>query len=311
MGSERGVALVTVLVVVAVLSGILADLALSNRLWQQRVASGLAEAQARQAVRAAQPWIGAILYGDDPAFDARTDDWARTIPPLPMKWGEVTGSISDLQGRFNVNGLVGDDGKPDTAAVERFRRLLRVLQLDPNLADAVVDWLDADQLPRGALGAEDSFYMGRDPAYAAANRPLHTAEELRLVRGIGGEVWRQLEPHVTALPEATGININTATPEVLAAAIPSLGRPVQALSRARTWASRTNSQPFTELAAFRQALGGEEGGEGPELNGVSVASDFFRAIIEARFDQVRYRLGTVYQRGEQGVTLVRQQREWL
>lgn len=310
MGSERGVALVTVLVVVAVLSGILAELTLSNRLWQRRVESGQALAQARQAARAAQPWIGAILYGDDPAYDARTDQWARTIPPLPMKWGEVTGTITDLQGRFNVNTLVGEDGKPATAAVERFRRLLRVLQLDPNLADAVVDWLDTDQLPRGALGAEDSFYMGRDPAYATANRPLHTAAELRLVRGIDGEVWRKLEPHVTALPEATGINVNTATAEVLAAAVPALGPPVQALGKAQTWASRTNGEPFTELAAFKKALADGEG-QGPELSGVSVASDFFRAVIEARFDQVRYRLGTVYQRGEQGVTLVRQQREWL
>lgn len=310
MGSERGVALVTVLVVVAVLSGIVAELALSNRLWMRRVESGMALAQAREAARAAQPWIGAILQADDPAYDARTDDWARTVPPLPVEWGEVTGTIRDLQGRFNLNGLVTQEGEADGGQVERFRRLLRILELNPRLADAVVDWLDEDRLPRGGLGAEDSYYMGQDPAYAAANRSLYQSEELRLVRGITGEVWRTLEPHVTALPQPTGVNINTATPEVLAAMVPALGSPRQALARAKTWASRTDREPFTELDAARQALLDEESGEGG-LEGLSVGSDFFGASIEARFDQVRYRLFTVYQRTQQGVTIVRHKREWL
>ena len=310
MARDRGVALVTVLVVVAVLSGILADLALSNRLWMQRVASGTALAQAQEAARAAQPWVGAILQADDAAFDARTEQWARPIPPLPVAWGEVTGSVEDLQGRFNLNTLVTSEGKPDEGRLARFRRLLRILELNPRLADAVVDWLDKDRLPRGGLGAEASYYMGQDPAYAPANRAMREAGELRLVRGVTGEVWRALAPHVTALPEATDVNINTATPAVLAAMVPALGPPRRALGRAQEWTERTNTQPFQAMDAARQALRDEAGGDG-ELAGLTVASDFFGALIEARFDQVRYRLFTVYQRSDQGVTIVRHRREWL
>jgi general secretion pathway protein K len=312
MARERGVALVTVLVVVAVLSGILADLVLSNRLWMRRVESGMALSQAREAVRGAQPWVGAILLADDAEYDARTDPWARTIPPLPVKWGQVSGSVRDLQGRFNLNALVNDKGKPASGRVERFRRLLRILELEPRLADAVVDWLDANRLPQGGVGAEDSYYMGLDPAYAPANRPMHEAAELRLVRGVTGEVWRTLEPHVTALPEATGVNVNTATPAVLAAMMPqqAWGSPRRALARAQTWAERTDSEPFTDLDQAEEALLEDTDGDGG-FSGLTVSSDFFGALLEARFDQVRYRLFTVYHRTGKGIEIIRHRREWL
>ena len=55
---ERGVALVTVLLVVAVLTAIVSRLTLSNEIWIRQVQGGAAMAQARQVARAAEEWVG-------------------------------------------------------------------------------------------------------------------------------------------------------------------------------------------------------------------------------------------------------------
>ena len=59
--------------------------------------------------------------------------------------------------------------------------------------------------------------MLAEPPYRAANRILVNISELRLVQGFTPEVIAVLEPHVTALPEETIININTASAAVLRA----------------------------------------------------------------------------------------------
>ncbi|HKJ71062.1 MAG TPA: type II secretion system minor pseudopilin GspK [Gammaproteobacteria bacterium] len=300
-------ALITVLLVVAVLTAIIGRLTLANQVWVRQVEGGAAAAQADQAGRAVQQWVALILARDDNAFDGHTDIWARPLPPLPVGWGELSGRIEDLQGRFNLNSLVTAKGEADPDAVLRFRRLLRILDLNPGIADAVVDWIDPDSRPRGSWGAEDSFYAGRSEPYLAANRPLGTAAELRLVRGIDADVWRKLRPQVTALPQATGINVNTATPEVLAAAVTQWGPPLTALQQGKRWARETDGRPFREVGAFLQEAAGAE--EGKAVPGLTVTSEYFMAHAQLKFASVERRITTLYHRGQGPVRIVRQRRE--
>ena len=304
---ERGVALITVLLVVAVLTGIVSRLTLSSEIWIRQVQGGAAMSQARQVARAAEQWVGLILMEDTNDHDGRQDIWARPLPPLPVAWGEVDGRIEDMQGRFNLNNLVTAKGQVDSASLERFRRLLRILELDPGIAEATVDWIDPDSLPTGAGGAEDSFYRTRQPPYFAANRRLDVAEELRLVRGVDGNAWQALKPHVAALPEATGVNLNTATPAVLAAAVPAWGPPYQALNRGERWSKETDREPF----ASREAFIGEAFDEAPEdpVGGITVKSQFFEAHLNASFGRVEHRLATLYFRGQDQAEIVRHRRE--
>ncbi|HUY32908.1 MAG TPA: hypothetical protein VMV69_09015 [Pirellulales bacterium] len=51
------------------------------------------------------------------------------------------------------------------------------------IADAILDWLDADDDQR-PYGAERSYYVGQSPAYAPKNGPFASVEELLLVRGV-------------------------------------------------------------------------------------------------------------------------------
>lgn len=304
---ERGVALITVLLAIAVLTAIVSRLSLSNQVWIRQVEGGTAQAQAGQAARAVEYWVAGILGRDDNEFDGHTDPWARPLPPMPVGWGEVSGRVEDLQGRFNLHNLVTAEGETNPPAVARFRRLLQALELPPGIADAAADWADADSRPTGGWGAEDGFYGGRNPPYLAANRPFGDAAELRLVRRVTADVWQKLRPHVVALPGPTGVNLNTATAPVLAAYIEQWGPPRVAMNQAEQWVKRTDRQPFADKASFAsEALGGKDASVPPEL---TVTTEYFMAHTRFRFGDVDYGLATLYHRGGGEVTIVRHRRE--
>ncbi|MFP4560580.1 MAG: type II secretion system minor pseudopilin GspK [Thiohalorhabdus sp.] len=305
---ERGVALVTILLIVTVLTAVVARLSLSNEVWVRQVQGDGALAQADQVSRAAQHWVGMLLERDTNELDGHTDLWARPIPPIPVDWGELNGRVQDLQGRFNLNNLVTAEGEVDPAALEQFRRLLRILELDPGIADAAVDWIDPDQTPYGGGGAEDGMYQGLQPPYLAANRPFGEAEEIRLLRGVDGEAWRALEPHITALPEATGVNVNTASPEVLAAVVEAWGSPRTALGEGQRWAGKTSEEPFADPDTFAaQAIGDAPGGETPP--NLTVQTNYFLVRTEARFGSVSRSLATVYRRSGGEARIIRHSTE--
>ncbi len=217
--AQRGVALVTALLVVSLAT--VAAVAMATRLQvdMRRTANLLHGEQAYAYAIAAESWACVILRRDagESEHDALAEDWATALPPIAVEGGFVNGHIYDLQGRFNVNSLVGTDGKPDERQLAYFQRLLTVLGLEPALAPALLDWIDADINAISPDGAEDDSYLLAQPPYRAANRPLASISELRLVQGYTAEVMAVLAPHVTALPGPTAINVNTATPVMLQA----------------------------------------------------------------------------------------------
>src|SRR5690606_9440832 len=108
-------------------------------------------------------------------------------------------------------------------AVLQFRRLLQLLELDERLVNALLDWLDPDINARFPEGAEDDHYLRLEPPYRAANAPLTHVSELRLVAGYEAEVVARLRPYVTALPQATALNVNTAPALLLATLVEGMG----------------------------------------------------------------------------------------
>ncbi len=221
---QRGVALITALLVVAL--AVTAATAMATRLHVdvRRTGNLLHGEQAYAYALSAESWAYIILREDarNSKHAALDEAWATALPPISVEGGLVTGRVTDLQGRFNVNNLVDASGAPNTDEVEYFKRLLTVLDLDPGLSAALLDWIDENIIATFPGGAEDEIYLLLDPPYRAANRPLVSISELLLVQGFTDEVVAALAPHVVALPKATEINVNTATPEVLLALDPKL-----------------------------------------------------------------------------------------
>lgn len=85
--------------------------------------------------------------------------------------------------------------------------------LGDSLADAVLDWRDADDMAR-PLGAERDWYRDRG-RLAPRNAPLAAVAELRLVRGFDSALVRRLEPLLTTSGDDQ-VDLNAAPPQVLA-----------------------------------------------------------------------------------------------
>lgn len=293
---QRGIALITVLLILAILTAIAGRLSFSNQIWMSQVGNGVALLQSGQATRAIQDWAGIILLKDDNDYDSMQDVWARPLSPLPIGNGFVQGYMEDMQARLNLNGLLDGKGEADREAVRRFKRLLRILELNPGIAEAVVDWMDADSVVFGPWGAEDGYYLGMNPPYLSANRHFRDVAELRLVRGVDRAVWHKLEPFVSALPDrAIPVNINTAGPEVLAAVIEEWGPPRQATVKAALWAGKARQTPFKTVKDFYDEAVLEYDDDEPPA-GLGVRSKYFLAHTQVDLGHSRRRMATLYRR---------------
>jgi general secretion pathway protein K len=217
----RGVALLTALLITALTGSLAAGLAWNNALDVRRTTVLLFHEQGMQIALGAETWIRNILRDD--AIQSQTDHlgelWASELPGLPVDngsvQGAVMGNITDLQGRFNVNNLIDQNGKIDQTALEQFQRLLVALNLDPRFAGLAADWIDQDQDAGFPDGAEDSIYTSFIPPYRTFNRYLVNVTELAALEGMDKATFDILLPHITALPGRTQINVNTATAAVL------------------------------------------------------------------------------------------------
>lgn len=302
---QRGVALITVMLVVALTT--IAALAMASRqqLDVRRIASLLHGDQAYAYALGVENWGSAILQRDrdDGDVDNLGEDWAQRMPPLPVPGGQITGHIEDLQGRFNLNNLV-TNGAVSPPHLEQFRRLLAALELDEGLADAVVDWIDVDIDPQLPDGAEDSVYLSQDPPYRTANRPFTSISELGLVQGFDARVVNQLLPYISVLPNATPINVNTAS----AAVLRSLAEELSDTDAQRLVEDR-GEDGFERVADFikHDTLSGLP----IEPTGLSVSSEYFLIHADVELGQARTRLYSLVERpaDKPPVTLMRTQVE--
>lgn len=149
-------------------------------------------------------------------IDTLDEVWSRPVPPIELGDGDILVTVEDEERKFNLNRLVLPNGNaPDEQKLAVFRRLLELLDIEPSLADAVVDWLDNDDTTRVG-GAESSYYLSLPFPYRAKNDFFDTPEELRLVRGMTAERFGKLSPFVT-IHSSGRVNINTAPREILMA----------------------------------------------------------------------------------------------
>jgi len=224
--TQRGVALITALLVIALVTAAAVAMASRQQLDIRRTANTLQRDQAYVYALGAEIMARAVLAKDNPAVDDKEEDWGKSGVTIPFDGGLLTGTLEDVQGRFNLNNVV-KNGAKYKEDFERLTRLLTILQaknpdkedwknVQPSdLANAVVDWIDTDTTVTLPGGAEDSDYLQKERPYRAANAPMTSTSELLLVRGFTPVIYRDLAPYVTALAERTKINVNTARFDVL------------------------------------------------------------------------------------------------
>lgn len=186
-----------------------------------------------------------------------------------------------MAGRFNVNSLADAKGKADPAALARFTRLLRQFSIEPAVAEAAADWVDADD-STGRGGSERAAWgLGDMP-----NQPMVEVGELRALPGIGAEAWAALAPHLSALPAETKLNINTASAEVLLVFADVDKATASLMER---FVHAREQQPIRDANAASQLFSGA-------VERIDVKSDFFAVRAHAVYRNRHARLETLMQR---------------
>ncbi len=216
--SQRGVALVLALLVVALATMAATAMLSEQQLTIRRTANLLNADQAYLYALGAEQWAKHILLLDkqNTNFDSLNELWTTPLPPTLIPGGTLVGRLEDLQGRFNLNNLIVEE-KVSEVDLEYFQRLLKILGLSPNIAQVIIDWIDDNEEIYLPNGAEDNAYLVKTPAYRTANRLLVSLSELRLIAGIDDEIYQKLQPYVITLPTRTHLNVNTATLSLLLA----------------------------------------------------------------------------------------------
>lgn len=87
--------------------------------------------------------------------------------------------VIDEGGKLNINALI----ELDKTGQVLHDSLMKLPNMTEDVADAIVDWVDADDDPR-ASGAESSYYQSLSSPYKAKNGPLNSLDELLLVKGV-------------------------------------------------------------------------------------------------------------------------------
>ncbi len=220
MKQQQGIALITILVMVALATILAATIAKRQANTAENTAYLMRQNQSLLYAKSAEAFFSELLVDDTNnagAVDHLQENWAKPMPAFPVEDGFVSGTLQDESGKFNLNSLVNDEGVPNPQAKLWFEKLLLRVGLPEKLSEAVIDWQDADDEISGTMGAENSYYQGLPQGYLAANSKFHNVEELKLVRGFEDQKYLQIVDYVSALPASDSkVNVNTAPAMLLA-----------------------------------------------------------------------------------------------
>ncbi|NQY27214.1 MAG: type II secretion system minor pseudopilin GspK [Piscirickettsiaceae bacterium] len=301
---QKGVALVIVLLVVALVSVIATDLTGQLQRETRRSANLFDHQQARYYVLGAEKFAIAILQNnikESPDRDDLNQAWATQGLYFPVEGGDLTGAITDKNRCFNLNSLISksDDNSYksnlDGIAFQAYKRLLVLLDLPDSLAATLIDWLDTDEQISSYGGAEDLEYELLSPAYRAANNLIVDVSELRLVQGYNNEVLTKLRPYVCALPEDGYFKLNVNTldkdkPELLAMLIDKMS-----ISIAETVLAERVQSGYDDLSSFWQldALAGIEI-DSSVKSVIQLDSDYYMLHARAQIGRGHKELRTLF-----------------
>jgi general secretion pathway protein K len=290
---ERGVALIAALLVVALAVVLIAALLDTGESTRARARNGLRAEQTWQLMHGLEAWAASVLISDfemTGAIDSPGEPWSQPMPPLQIPGGQVYGRLREQGGCFNLNSLYRNEA-PNDAARARFERLLDVLRLDRSIAAQALDWIDPDSraIPGGV-------------GYVAAKQPFRHVSELRLLAGVDSEVYRQLLPHVCALPGTAATNLNFASLAVWM----SIDEAITEATARRMFAD--GQARYASVEAIRDQLDAVRPGLVLPADAYAVGSDYFVAEADIVVDGIPYAYASLLHRRGSEVSVLQRTR---
>lgn len=293
---QRGVAVITALLLTTLAITIIASL-----FWQQQVQVRSIENQRLQMqkqwmVRATVDFARFVLREDArnsridyigepwsvPVEDVRLDKYVNDgVADEDASDAILSGYIEDAQGRFNLTNMIGVGGVVKDQ-VDGFGRLLTARGLDVGLAQATANLMLSAQNAAG--GKTDAGFPMR----------MTSSEDLLAVPGVTPDAFARLKDYVVVLPRATKVNVNTASAEVLSAAIAGIS-----LGDAKAMvASRGQSQYYKDLGDFSNHFQGKN----IDTGNLDVQTSYFLVNSNVRLHRASMNIQSLIERNGAATT---------
>lgn len=236
-GQPRGVALLLVLWLLVLLTGVIGVFALTAR---TEVLQGNFLGRSTSARYAAEAGVEVAvlrLQSEDDALrwvpDGRNYDFG-------FDQASLRESVLDESAKLDLN----------VAGPDLISGLLLALGVDREraqaLTGAIVDWRDPDDLLAAQGGAEDSEYAAAGLPYGAKDRPFDTVAELQQVLGMDTALYRLVSPYLTVYSGLEQPNARYAPEPVLRAMALPPAQIAQLLAKRAAWQP---GQPLPDLPA--------------------------------------------------------------
>ncbi|NRB22844.1 type II secretion system minor pseudopilin GspK [Shewanella sp.] len=309
---QRGVALIVVLLIVAMVAIIATNINSRNQLSVRRTLNLTEYNQAFWYAISAEELAKKVLKQD---FEDADDTvhlqqyWAQADVVFPADNGEIGGTISDLQSCFNLNALsvesdkgAGGNGQPKLPlAAVQYKGLLVALGMDDFGAERIThtlkDYIDEDTTA-SPFGAEDADYESRAVPYRAANTLMNHRSELRAVLGYTQDVYLKLLPYICVIPGNNTQVLNVNTIEVEQAALLagmfdnkiSVGE-AESIINQRPGGGFEKLEDFTEISSIASLITADAALK----TSFDVTSKYFKLEAGAKVESATFRLESVLQ----------------
>ena len=312
--NNRGIALITAILIVSILVAVAIELNRSTRAAIYDAANLSDGIKLTYIAKSGFYGAAALLSNSTSDYDTLRDNWAQTEILSAQSQtlftdGYFIATVEDEAGKIPLNNLInGNQYNPDIKEI-----LIRLLsqpefgldEITVNvIVDSIKDWIDADNVVTG-YGAETSYYASLDPPYEAKNAPLDCIEELLMVKGITNEIFTEtkekpaLAQYVTADSDGV-ININTAPKMVLRALSPDIT--VELADKMDEY-RRKEGNDLSSPQWYRQVPGMAGVTIKPEL--ITVKSNYFKIISVGKMKNMEQSLsGVVKRSGQKSVQII-------
>jgi general secretion pathway protein K len=308
--NNRGIALITVILIVSILVAVAIELNRSTRAAIYDAANLSDGIKLTYIAKSGFYGAAALLANSNNNYVTLRDNWAHAEMLSAQSQtlftdGYFIATVEDEAGKIPLNKLVEDNSGIKDILI----RLLRQPEfgLDERkaneIADSIKDWIDADNSVTG-YGAETSYYASLDPPYEAKNAQLDCIEELLMVKGITKEIFTGtkekpgLARYVTADSEGA-ININTAPKMVLRSLSPDITVELADKMdeyRRKDGSNLSGTQWFLDMA-----------GAGVPINPalITVISNYFKIISVGKMKNMEQSLSGVVKRSGKSVQIIK------
>ena len=311
---QHGMAVIAALLVVAAAAIIAASMMARQSAQVRLLQAELHRVQARMLLLGGLDWARARLRSDERSspITHRDQAWATPITnqcvsktdDARQAW--LSGRIEDEQGKFNLTNLAVD-GVLELEQVQALTRLLTSLNIAAQAAPAIATRIARGQVRRAGRSetASDELSPNED-ALDELSKPVPTdspalalgwqsLEDLRAIEGIDALTIDILRPYLTILPQGTAVNVNTTTPEVLAALSPKLDRNAAAVLMDR----RDRGTYFNDRGDFNNQLSGVVSDLTLTAKQITTTSNWFGVVGTVRIDPAVVDMRAPIERGAQ------------